>query len=855
MWKSNLIIALRVLGRNRTISLINVVGLSAALAVTILCLLFVRHETSYDSWHEKGDRIFYIHLEDQDPGADFGSFKRNTARIRPEFREAVRTNVPGIGESVHMYRWNLMVSTGERTFQEKFLAVDPAFLTLFTLPLAAGDPATALDDPHNVVLGNETAQKYFGSDVSPRAMLGKRLRMHIVFQKQGTDREVETQTHTHTHTGPAWKDTTVEMELTIAGVLAPLPGPSILHTDVLVPTATTDELQLTATGGLLTGSGGLFIEIEEGVKPNEMETRLAPLAGEDQIFNIRLDLVPLQGAHFGPEIQGAIARIGSGKIEHCYLLAGLAAVVLLIAAINFVNLALGRAMTRTLEVGLRKAIGATRPQLSIQFLAEAIVVSLIAVAGGMALAELLLPAFNQVARRQLELEWLSFETGAGAVILALLVGVLSGFYPAQVIARLHPVRALSRKVPQLGRGRIGRGLIVLQFALSAFLVVVTITMERQLDFMRTNLGFDGDQVVSIRSKDSLKALQIERLAGEIDSRPGLVRGVAGTRPTLGTGFNIPISIQLGENTIRATGFHVSPDFLRVMGIDLLSGQGFGRSDEPRLRSGILLNETAARLLGPEDLIGRTLTIRQFRQFVSGGIMILSERFFGDKLEGDKLEGDAVMTVIGIVEDFHYEDMRHTVGPAFLTAVEPGLQGDVRFTTLFRLDRVDLPAAVEEVKALWERVLPEHELEEVRFLDEAFAARYETERRVGTVMKWISAIALIISCMGLVGLAALAAARRTREIGIRKVLGATTASVLLLMSREFGWLVIAANAIAWPVAFFVLDRWLAFYAYRIDQSPEWFALAGAGVLVVALATVSGQTWLAARTNPADALRYE
>ncbi len=854
MWKSNLIIALRVLGRNRTISLINIVGLSAALAVVVLCLLFVRHEFSYDSWHEKGDRIFYVHLEDQDPGADFGSFKRNTAWIRPGFREAVRTNVPGIGESILMNRWNCMVSTGETTFQEKLLAVDPAFLTLFTLPLAAGDAATALDDPHSVVLGHETAQTYFGSDVSPRAMLGKRLRMHVVLHKLETTPEMETHhtpTHTHTHTLPTWKDTTVEMELTIAGVLAPLPGPSILHTDVFVPTATTDELQITGTE-LVAGTGGLFIEIEEGVKPKEMETRLAPLAGEDQIFNIRLDLVPLQGAHFGPEIQGAFASIGSGKIEHCYLLAGLAAVVLLIAAINFVNLALGRAMTRTLEVGLRKAIGATRPQLSIQFLAEAIVVSLIAVAGGMALAELLLPAFNQAVSRQLELEWLSIETGTGAVTLALLVGVFSGFYPAQVISRIHPVRALSRKVPQLGRGRIGRGLIVLQFALSAFLVVVTVTMERQLDFMRTNLGFDGDQVVSIRSKDSLKALQIERLAGEIDSRPGLVRGVAGTRPTPGTGFNIPISIQLGENTIRATGFHVSPDFLRVMGIDLLSGQGFGRSDEPRLRSGILLNETAARLLGPEDLIGRTLTIRQFRQFVSGGFMIVDGSLFGEMPGGDD---DVVMTVIGIVEDFHYEDMRHTVGPAFLTAVEPGLQGDVRFTTLFRLDRVDLPAAVEEVKALWERVLPEHELEEVRFLDEAFAARYETERRVGTVMKWISAIALIISCMGLVGLAALAAARRTREIGIRKVLGATTGSVLLLMSREFGWLVVAANAIALPVAFFVLDRWLAFYAYRIDQSPEWFALAGAGVLAVALATVSGQTWLAARTNPADALRYE
>ncbi len=817
MWKSNLIIALRVLGRNRTISLINVVGLSAALAVVVLCLLFVRHETSYDSWHEKGDRIFYIHLEDPDRAADFGRFAISLAQVTPKFREAVRTTVAGIRESVYLKTGEGTVSYGEISFEESFLAVDPAFLTLFTLPLAAGDSATALDDPRSVVLGQETAQKYFGPDAPAHAMLGEHIRLHVV------------------RGGFPTSPPPIDLDLTISGVLAPLSGPTILHRlDVLVPIVTTEELGLH-------GIPGLFIELEEGVDPAEMEARLAPLAST-QFSKPELELMDLQGAYFGPPILWDPVRIGEGKIEHCYLLVGLAAVVLLIAAINFVNLALGRAMTRTLEVGLRKAIGATRPQLSIQFLAEAIVVSLIAVAGGMALAELLLPAFNEVVHRQLDLEWLSVETGIGALTLALLVGVLSGLYPAQVIARLHPVRALSRKAPQLGRGHLGRGLILLQFGLSTFLVVVTITMERQLDFMRTkDLGFDGDQIVTAYFKGVPSTLQIERLASEIDSRPGLVEGVAGVSPALVAKGIGPQAIQLGNDTFHATPFHVSPDFLRVMGIEILSGRGFGPSEDPGQPRGILVNETAARLLGPEDLIGRTLTVPPF--FLDQKIML-----------GDGELGD--VQVIGIVEDFHYEDMRHTVGPAFLTTTVPWWHGKDSFlTTLFRLDHRDIPAAVEEVRTLWKRVLPEHELREVRFLDDAFAAKYETERRVGLVMGWMSAIALVISCMGLVGLAALAAARRTREIGIRKVLGATTGSVLLLMSHEFGWLVVAANAIAWPVAFFVLDRWLAFYAYRIDQSPEWFALAGAGVLAVALATVSGQTWLAARTNPADALRYE
>ena len=800
MWKSNLIIALRVLGRNKTISLINIVGLSVAFAVVVLCLLFVRHETSFDAWHEKGDRIFAIYFDPLEPEPE-APFNRYTT-IAFGLREGVRTKVIGIRESVSMKSGSGKVSYGDATFDGNFLAVDPAFLTMFTLPLAAGDAATALDDPQNVVLSHETAQKYFGPDVPAHAMLGQHIRLHTVVRDYSTSPP---------------KETPIEVERTIAGVLAPLPGPSILRLDVLVPAVEAEALHFT-------GLSGLFVELEEGVEPTEVETRLEPLVSRD-----RLKLQPFAGAHIGPEIAGP-ADFGYGTVEHIYLLAGLAALVLLIAAINFVNLAMSRAMTRTLEVGMRKAIGATRHQLSNQFLAEAIVVSLIAIVVGMGLAEVLLPTFNSVVYQELEIEWLSVETGIGALTLALVVGVLSGLYPAQIVARLHPVQALSRKTPQPGRGWLGRGLIVVQFALSAVLVVVAITMARQLDFMRTkDLGFDGDQVVLVAHKGALNPLLIEHLASEIKSRPGLVQGVTGAWPAPGFGGFSPMPIRSDENVLHTKPFYVSPNFLSVMGIEILFGQGF----DPNLPHGVLLNETAAHFFGPEDLIGRTLTG----------------------------PGDEPMTVIGIVEDFHFLDMRHTIGPAFLTTStliskpKPLVQADQFKYTLFRLDRADLPAAVEEVKALWKRVLPEYELWRVRFLDESFAARYWEEQRVGVVMGWMSAVAIAISCMGLFGLVALATVRRTKEIGIRKVLGATTSSVLLLMSREFGWLVVAANAIAWPVAYFVLNRWLAFYAYRIDMGLGWFVLAGVGVLAVALATVSGQTWLAARTNPADALRYE
>ena len=605
MWKSNLIIALRVLGRNKTISLINIVGLSVAFAVAVLCLLFVRHETSFDAWHEKGDRIFAIYYDhpEPEPGASFNRY----TRIRDDEREAVRTKVAGIRESVSMKLGYGKVSYGDATFDEDFLAVDPAFLTMFTLPLAAGDAATALDDPQSVVLAHETAQKYFGPDVPAHAMLGERIRLHIVERDYSTSPP---------------KETPIEVERTIAGVLAPLPGPSILRLKVLVPAVTAEALHFR-------GVEGLFVELEEGVEHTEVETRLEPLISRD-----RLKLQPFAGAHIGPEIAGP-ADFGYGTVKHIYLLAGLAALVLLIAAINFVNLAMSRAMTRTLEIGMRKAIGATRHQLSNQFLAEAIVVSLIAIVVGMGLAEVLLPTFNAVVHQQLEIEWLSVETGIGALTLALVVGVLSGLYPAQIVARLHPVRALSRKTPQPGRGWLGRGLIVVQFALSAVLVVVTITMVRQLDFMRTkDLGFDGDQVVLVAHKGDLNPLQIERLAGELNSRPGLLQGVTGAWPAPGFGGFSPMPIRSDEKVLRAKSFYVSPNFLSVMGIEVLSGQSF----DPNLPHGVLLNETAAHFFGPEDLIGRTLTG----------------------------PGDEPITVIGVVKDFHFVDMRHTIGPAFLT---------------------------------------------------------------------------------------------------------------------------------------------------------------------------------------------
>ncbi|NKB69296.1 MAG: FtsX-like permease family protein [Candidatus Latescibacteria bacterium] len=626
-------------------------------------------------------------------------------------RRAIVGQVAGIATSVYMRFGTGKIGYGDTVLDESFLAVDPAFLTTFTLPLAAGDPESALDDPQALVLAHETAEKYFGPDTPPHAMMGQRLRLHFVEQDYSTS-----------------------------------PATSI------------------------------------------------------------------------------------PAVEHSYLAAGLAALVLLVAAINFVNLSLGRAMRRVMEIGVRKATGAAPGQLSRQFLVEAVLMSTGAVLVGLTLAEALLPTFNEVVHEQLEIGWSSPGTWLGVLGLGLVVGLLAGFYPSQVAARFHPVRALAGQGRRGGRSSMGRLLIIVQFALSTFLFVVTLTMERQLDYMTTkDLGFDGDRVVMAFTDGMLSEIEIEALAGQVGSGQGLVQGVAGASPAPGYGGMAPLPIQVGDQVLHAKPFLVSADYLAVMGTKLVAGRGFEGGGSRQL-PGILVNEAMARFFGEAGPIGRTLS-----------------------LVGAE---DAPMQVVGVVEDFHFENMRQAVGPAFLSARMPRSNRPNKYwNTLFRLDHSDLPAALDKLRTVWQNALPQHELLDVRFIDEALASRYDTERRIATVLGWMSAVSIATSCMGLFGLAALAAARRTKEIGIRKALGASLGHVLLLIGREFGWLVVTANALAWPLAWYALDRWLAAYAYRIDIGMAWFTLAGLAVLAVALATVGGQAWRAARTSPVEALRCQ
>lgn len=802
MWKSHLLVAVRVLLRNKLTSAINVVGLSAALAVCVLALLFVRHEMSYDGWHERGDRIHLVYVEE--PGS--GIMPRATMLPAP-VEDAIRNDYAGIARTARIQLGFPETVQGVEAGDEWVAAVDPDFLRMLTFPLDEGDAATALDDPASVVLAAPTARRLFG-DADP---VGQRITLGF----SRYDDSVQPP-----------RRTSVEAQRVVTGVLAPIPETSSLRFGMLLPHAVGHEMQFNTLPGL-------FVELSAGTDATRIEAELAGLSkgGDD---TRQLHLRPVEDLHFGPSIAGPGA-FGTGSAAHCYILSGVAALILLIAGINFVNLALGRSLTRTMEVGVRKAVGAGRGQLVRLFLVEAGLVTALAVAGGLALAEALLPSFNAVVGQHLELGLLSAEVLAGALLLTVAVAILAGLYPALAISRWQPVGALQGKVQLGGRNRGGQALIVVQFALSTFLTVVALAMAQQVDFMVTkDLGFDGDRVVLVGLDGGVDELALQRLSEEIANHPSQVLSVAGAAPAPGGGEAGATAMEVGGEPVPVMPFYVSPGFVGTIGMRLSVGRDFDPQRFGTDRTGaVLLNETAARLL-EGDPVGQTVRIGRGEQATP-------------------------MTVIGVVEDFHWDSLRRRIGPALLQ-----LQGSAEFQAgeavrywhvLARLDRADLPAGVEELNQVWGRLVPESPLRSVTFMDARFAQRYRTEERVRTVMNWLTAIALTIACMGLFGLASLAASRRTKEVGIRKALGATAGSVLAMMSREFAWLVLAANVIAWPAAWFTLERWLATYAYRIEVGPALFATAGVGVLLVALATVSGQSWRTARTHPARALRYE
>lgn len=818
MLRNYLTLARRNLLKHWGSSAINIIGLAVGAACCLLIVEYVRHEWSYDRFHEKADRIYRAWVLE-----DYGENQRFFNAVTPiPLGPALGSHLPEIQETVRVSTFTSRVQKESISFDETIHMVDPAFFEVFDFPLRSGDPAP-LRTANAVVLTPETALRYWGAE-DP---VGQTLSIHI---------------------GETMQD------FMVTGVTEEVPGTSSISFSLLVSWAQStnlfDDRQRRSWGSVIPET---YVLLREGVAAADVEAKLPTLVEQMVGGGMRggtytIGLQPLTAIHLDPDFPRGIAAVSDPA--YSYILSVLALLVLGIACINVVTLSMARSTGRALEVGVRKVMGAERVQLMQQFWGEAGVLMVLALLGGVLLAWLSLPFFNDLAGTRFTLR-LDAEMLLFIAALAVLLGWVAGSYPALVLSRSRPVEVLKGALP-LRKGGFGKGLIVAQFAFAVFLISSALIMSRQLHFLQTkNLGFDQEQVVVIPLQGILQSGMrggMSRMSQRIEtgmelserfkqtlSQQPTIKQVAAASFMPGTSNWFKLGYY--DDNGRFLNFQmnvIDPDFVETLGMELVAGRnfaGYGTADASR---GIIINETLAASYGWDEPVGQRLPGP-----------------FGDH------------EIIGVVRDFHFQSLHMDIAPVVLAMnIEPIMAGisDINVTAspmpkLFvRLAPGAPSRALSRLEAVWNRLAAGQPFE-YSFLDERIDSQYRAEERLRRLVVVATVLAIFIACMGLFALAALTVTRRTKEIGLRKVMGASVPGIVLLLTREFAALVLVAYVLATPVVYFVMHRWLDNFAYRIGMGPGVFFLAGVVALTIALLTVSYQSIRAALSNPVDSLRYE
>ena len=807
MLRNYLVVAWRNLCRNRVYSSINITSLAIGTACCLLILGYVGDELGYDRFHEKEERIYRVIREDKsDQGSIFGpnisgALVPALRSEYPEVEHAVR--VTGVGSLSEFWSdyWQSWVRRGEKVLPVRICNVDPDFLELFTFPLLRG--TAALEDPHTALITREMAQKLFG-DVDPVGEV-------ITIEREG--------------------------EFEVRGILADPPGNSTLQFDLLKSAATTD-LPWDEWGSMVSNWRPLriFVLLREGHAPEDLERKLPELIehhmGKEAAAGIAYHLQPLRRVHLHSRADYGL--IEHGDISSIYLVSLIGLFILLLACINYVNLATARSAQRAREVGIRKVVGANRLRLVGQFLGESIGMALLAMPLALALAELVLPWFNSFTGKELFLlAGVVLPTLPFVIVIVLAIGVLSGIYPAFLLSAFQPAAVLkNRPGGRVGRAGFRKGLVVFQFSVSILLLIATGTVYRQQQFLQhREWGFNKDQVVVLpifqadpSSWDSEEWIGSRwwTVAEEFTRHPAVL---AASVSYLTPPYSVPTEIEVegDETSRRVQSMIVDWNFLDTYEIGLVAGRNFkGWGNPDDYWHAVILNETAVEWLGLEDPLGTQIK-------------------WVDK--------DRKMTVVGVIEDFQNQRAQQQLQPMFLT-----MQGQPPQQLSVRLDVGRLSEGMEILKDTWDRLVPERPFY-FAFAGMHLENTYREQVRFGRVCGAFSLLALFVACLGLFGLTSFTVEQRSKEIGIRKVLGASAANVAMLLSKEFTWLVMVANGIAWPVAWLAMDRWLEGFAYRIELGIGMFLLGGIATLLIALLTVSWQGLRAALSDPVKALRYE
>ncbi len=803
MFKSYLLISLRNLWKHKSLSAINIFGLAIGLVASLLILIYVQFELSYDQHNVNLDRIYRITL-----AAALGGDEIEASTSPYPMAAALRNEYPEIETATRFrpYYQDPLVARDDISYQEsEVFHADQQFFDIFTVEMLAGDIDTALSRPFTLVITEGIAEKYFArSDV-----VGETLRFNN------------------------------SQDFEITAVIEDMPAASHFHPDILV-SFTSDsqhDSQMWINNNINT-----YLLVRESVSSQELEPKLQDLVRkyvapqiEEGIGASYEDflagggrwsyrLFPVADIHLNSQLEGEIEPPGS--ITYVYTFQAVAVFILALACINFMNLSTARSSNRAKEIGVRKVVGAMQDQLVGQFLLESVLTSLIALCIALPLLIFLLPSFNAITDRDLSLDLL-FSLPAVISLLgaAVLVGIVAGTYPALFLSRFSPQAVLKGSSNMSGRNYWIRScLVVLQFAISVALIAATMIVFSQMDYVRNkDLGWDKEQLIVVERANALGD-QLETFKTELSQHPGIV-SISSSSHLPGDGGDVNAFIVEGRPFTETTALNrltVNYDYIETMGIEIIQGRSFSRqiaSEHP----GFILNQAAVRELQLTDPLSSTLAETDIDGLISG-------------------------RVIGVVSDFHFMSLHQPIAPMVMRI------DDFTRYVIVRARPGSLSEVVSMLEENW-REMTNNEPFSYHLLDEEFDALHSGEQQVGNLFFGFSTLAIIIACLGLYGLASFATSQRTKEIGIRKTLGASVTNIVLMISREFLVLVMVAICVAVPVAYLLMSRWLEVFAYRIEIGPGIFLLSGVTAIVIAFLTVSYQSVIAATTNPVLSLRDE
>lgn len=813
MFTNYLLIAIRNLLRHKVYSCTNILGLAIGMGGCILIVLYITDELSYDRYHTQADQIYRVlretHRDDGSRTISMGTSGALASNLHDDFSQ--------VEETVRVWNMGTWLEYKDKVFRQEFCLADANILKMFTFPLIKGDPETALKEPFSILLTQTMVLKFFGNE------------------------------------DPIGKTITVEGryfagEYTVTGILKNIPRNSSpnwrtgLQFDFLTSTTVLSRNIVRSpwqdwNRGTSWFPVKTYIRLTKEYSPGELERELPyfmvqHLGSEVQKQNT-YRLQPLTRIYLYSDVDYGRPRIGG--ITFVYLLGIIALFILVVASINFTNLATARYTTRAKEVGMRKVAGAQGLQLMQQFLGESVFLSFFALLLAIGWVELALPTFNAFAQKDLSLLTApQISVFLGLFGFTLFVGLLAGIYPAFFLSSLQPITALKGTLKAGSKGFwVRKGLVVFQFAISILLIIATAVVHRQVGYIRhKDLGFHRDQMLLLpifaqdreaqtESEGPLtKKYQIVKY--EFSQHPQILKASASA--TYGTAGGWQVGTVLpegfGNNGVRVPILGIDEDFLDTYGIALQTGRNFSKDIATDQNEAFMVNQTAARQFGWADPIGRQLAW-----------------------------GNRKGTVVGVVKDFHHQSLRETIGPIVLCM----RQSRLSYLNL-KIRGENIPETMSFLEQTWKRFLPNRPFSAV-FLEANLNGRYRSEIRFSQIVSVFSILAIFISCLGLFALVSFNVEQRTREIGIRKVLGASVPRIVFMLIHESVKWVLVANLIAWPVAYYAAHTWLQGFVYRTNLDIWLFLMGGALVLVIALLTVGSQAIRAATTNPVDALRYE